>query len=754
MSDDDIVIDYKYLWDIVCSPGVLFPQGINLVILEILNNDSTQNVQLICPTNHYLKTFYSARKSTFILVKQGNYYEPIYLYEDVDTKIKVQKTFSEYSKLAPNLKKVLNTIKSHINKSCKPLPSMPKVYTFSENNGLESVMEELKKIGGTIDNLVMNYNGKIIGVVTSYNGISGFIPCYPSGLIKDDIPIITIDNQTIWKNYEETMGFLLLIKKKNSKILCKPIIKIIEDELVVGILTETNQFIQLSQPEMGVEDGLDIVKDSSYLLTDSETIINKNIDVDRIKYVKKIKLEKNFYDVFRNSLRILLNKYENRKVRETVQQLIDSNDLYYMKMSKLIDILKDLLGELVEFVEYDETVLMEMEQISSCLTSTECDKPYCMKTDNDNCKIVIPKTNLLNELDNEIVYFAKISDELLRFNRIKLFIFDPKTHLNFGSVNYNLNDNEIILLSSLLNQDYFKDLIPITNNAYITSNTYDTANPIKSQSYSSAIRDDKPLNDTCKTTIKSKISGKWKNWFNTNCKEIEYMSSKVCTYTIIIDIMKSNGIDDRTVGLLKADLLSEYKKLLDQGHRDMIYLILEKQGKVNAMRRIRRNELKFEDYILSENYYLTNLDIWLIAKLYNLGISIISSTKLIENNDNILPLVYPENGEYYFIKSGGIYNDKIPKYKLIVDDTNNSKFIFTELESKLQRKILSTKTLTGKGYTLDKLLREFKPHVYKQKKKVVKKLKLVTQDISDTSSVTSSVRKAKKKGKKIRLVKK
>ena len=66
-------------------------------------------------------------------MKQGDYYEPIYLYEDAETQIKVQKTFSEYSKLAPNLKKVLNVIKSHINKSCKPLPSMPKVYTFVEN---------------------------------------------------------------------------------------------------------------------------------------------------------------------------------------------------------------------------------------------------------------------------------------------------------------------------------------------------------------------------------------------------------------------------------------------------------------------------------------------------------------------------------------------------------------------------------------------------------------------------------------------
>ena len=289
-------------------------------------------------------------------------------------------------------------------------------------------------------------------------------------------------------------------------------------------------------------------------------------------------------------------------------------------------------------------------------------------------------------------------------------------------------------------------MVPITNNSYITSNTYDTANPIKSQVYSSNINNDKQSSDTCKTIEKSKISGKWKSWFNSNCKEIIYSNSQICSYTIIMDILTSAGITNKTIGLIKADLLSEYKKLFDQGHRDMIYLILEKQGKVTSMKRIKREELRFEDYVLSEKYYLTNLDIWLLSIFYNLGISIISSTKLIENNDNILPLVYPEDGKYYFIKSGGIYNDIIPKYKLIVDDKNNNQFIFTELERKLQTKILSTKTLTGKGYTLEKHLTEFKPHVYKQNKRVVKKLKLVKPG-------TSSEKKPKKKSKKIKLVK-
>ena len=764
LDDDDIVIDYRYLWDIVTSPGVLFPSGVNLVLIEITNNDITQNVQLICPTNHYAKTFYHARKSSFILLKQGDYYEPIYLYEDAETQIKVQKTFSEYSKLAPNLKKVLNVIKSHINKSCKPLPSMPKVYTFVENNGLQAVVDEIIKIKGSIESQIMNYNGKVIGVITRLESenIKGFIPCYPSGVMNNStIPVKTIDDQSIWKNYDETMGFLLLINKKSKgKILCKPLTKVVEDELVVGILTETNQFIQLSQPEMPQNDGLNIVKESNYLFTDSQIMTNKNIDIERIRYVKKIRLEKNFYDVFRNSLRIMLNKYENRATREKIQNLIESNVLYYDKMTELIDIIKNLLGDLIEFVDYDEKILMEMDQISSCLTISECNKPYCMKTDSDECKLLIPRINLLNELENEIVYFAKISDELLRFNRIKLFIFDPKTHLNFGTVSYNLNDNEIILLSSLLTQDYFKDLIPITNNRYVKSNTYDTANPIKTQTYSSEINNNKLSNSDCKIEETKKISGKWKNWFDSSCKEIIYPDNISCSYKIILDIMNEEGISNISSSTIRATLLKIYNELFDKGHSSMIYNILYYQGKVDKIRRIKRDELRFENWILSENYYLTNLDIWLLAIKYNLGIVLISSTKLIENRKNLLPLVYPENGNYYFIKSPGIRNDVIPKYRLIVNSLNKSKMDFTSLENKLQKLILSTKTLTGKGYTLEKFLSHFKPIVYKQKKKQAVKLSLkrnddsVTESVSDESvSKSKTKRKAKKVAKKLKLTK-
>ena len=94
LSNSDI-IDYTYLWDIICTPNPqLFPEGINLVILEMPQNDLTDNVNVICPTNHYSTEFFNINKKTLILIKNDEYYEPIYLFEDKKKFLEVTRLFS------------------------------------------------------------------------------------------------------------------------------------------------------------------------------------------------------------------------------------------------------------------------------------------------------------------------------------------------------------------------------------------------------------------------------------------------------------------------------------------------------------------------------------------------------------------------------------------------------------------------------------------------------------------------------------
>ena len=59
LTDKDAWIDHTYLWDIVTTPNQkLFNNGLNLVIIQITDNDITDNAEFICPTNSYTNTYY------------------------------------------------------------------------------------------------------------------------------------------------------------------------------------------------------------------------------------------------------------------------------------------------------------------------------------------------------------------------------------------------------------------------------------------------------------------------------------------------------------------------------------------------------------------------------------------------------------------------------------------------------------------------------------------------------------------------
>ena len=77
LDDDDSIIDHTILWDIISTPNkLLFESGVNLVIMEIMDNDIRDNISLICPTNSYSDKLYDINKGTIMLLKHNQYYEP------------------------------------------------------------------------------------------------------------------------------------------------------------------------------------------------------------------------------------------------------------------------------------------------------------------------------------------------------------------------------------------------------------------------------------------------------------------------------------------------------------------------------------------------------------------------------------------------------------------------------------------------------------------------------------------------------
>ena len=70
--------------------------------------------------------------------------------------------------------------------------------------------------------------------------------------------------------------------------------------------------------------------------------------------------------------------------------------------------------------------------------------------------IIIPKKHLINDVDNEKIYYGRVADELLRYKFIRDFLLKPQVYLSLNKIDYNLKENEIILLDTLLTQEYFE----------------------------------------------------------------------------------------------------------------------------------------------------------------------------------------------------------------------------------------------------------------------------------------------------------
>jgi hypothetical protein len=685
LKDNEVIIDYTYLWDIICKPNAkIFPQGINLVILEISNNDITNNVEVICPTNHYSSEFYEARKQTLIVIKNGDYYEPIYSYRNEETKTKVAKTFSEYD---PHISKTMRAIfkkliKPLLKNTCVPMSSVPNVYKFKTPINLDTLIELLNKYNYEIEKQVINYQSKVILVVCkSPSGVSGVVPCFPSS-INPTYNYVLMTDDSMYTSYEETKTFLQRLSvDSNKKIPCLPEFKVIEDEMVVGFITETNQFIQLDEPFplSEVTDDIKELKGNNYLIAENKTFLSKEVDKERVDYIKKIKLETNFYNVFRNTIRILLNKYENIKLRERIEDNVKNGfTIYNVKLRTIIKQLKDLVDDAIIFSDdYDYNLIGD---ISTCvvLDGEKCrkNKPLCAFSTGNTCQLILPKMNLLTNSDNEVYYFGKMADELIRYSRINSFIFQPQSYLSFGNLGYNLREDEIIVIQSLLNAEYFEGLIPAEVNKYAKNNSYDIAEPLLSQNYENRVNLDDAINPSvvaanedreCIPTSTGKISSiLWKRCFPSNFDELMYDKTVYCGFYMLIDIInKAKGIS-MNISKLKNELLEEYVKYLINYEGQIIDVLIE-EGKKTLGDQVKAGTLSFQNFIFTDSYFITNFDIWIMLEKYDIPSILISSKTLLEtkHTKNVFILNGTEKSDFIFIISPGLRAENVPKYKIV-----------------------------------------------------------------------------------------
>ena len=688
LSDETVEIDHTYLWDMMTTPNPMFMKdGVNLVILEIPNNDITENIEIICPTNSS-SNYFDQRKETVVLMKQGEFYEPIYVYEERKQVIHELKTFIYKPTALKNVIDLLALVQKTTKNYCSPKPSKPIVYEFEKNISLEELFKIIKTMSYEIDSQIMNYQGKIIGLLVKHetSDIQVFLPCFPSAAMK--LPIRYMD-EDIWTDYPTTLEQLYRVKRDSKKkILCEPRIKVLEDGLIVGILTETNQFIQVSPPSENIDDELETISGSSYNEADQTITTSKTPDKKRQKAIRNITLESNFYGVFREKIRQLLNLYENAEIRKKIMHILEkSSRLYKQKLGILVELLKRLTNDHIRFQEMGEEILMHFDEITGC--SKQCGKnapKYCLK-EGDKCILLIPKKHLISKMNNETIYYGRMADELIRYKRIRQGMFQPNTYMNIGSTEYKINENELFILQTIIGTDEWKHLVAFNTNRYIRNINYDTAEPLVSQTYSNEVslqeqntnlpqKEDENTEqiDIPAECIKKrdKVIGNsgslWKRSFPKNTNELVFMGTTNCSFYPILWIFQEKFKRIFSIQNIKAYLWESYKPFLKTYESKMIS-ILRIQGKKKMMDRVKSKEITMEIAIKSEEYYITDLDLWVLANSSKIPLILFSSTtlKALSLKIDWILLGGDINEKVFFIRSPAqIVDNTAPEYHLII----------------------------------------------------------------------------------------
>ena len=837
LKDDTVTIDYTYLWDLICKRNTnLFSNGANLVILELTRTDITDNVEIICPSNHYSSSFFDPKKPVLIILKINNFYEPIYGYKiNKGNELSIERYFNLHDKdILPNIKYILSLIEKTMVGKCSPLASIPATYRFEKNIPLDMVMHHLELRNYSIENQVLNYDAKVIGVVAKNkeNNTKGFVPCYPSAPIVSkynfDAKIVTasLAPSIVWMDdvytdtYEHTKAFLEKIYNDTKRqIPCKPVIKVTEDKLIVGILTLSNQFVLLSRPTQDTfGNDLKVMQSLNYVATDTTISTSQDVDDDRINYIKKIKLETSFYNIFRNIARYLLGQFQHRDIRHEIEEKINSSQLYLKKVRSIEQLLRQLMANHVLFHEYEEKELLALNNITNCYGNGEnCkNKTYCQKNDDDSeCALKIPAINLINSKPNDVFYFGKLADELVRYSRIKSIVLNPDNVFTFSSLKYNLRDNEIILLQSLLTQDYFQDLIAAPVNPYVFSATYETTQPIKSQPYlnsesyeqfstqaeapgresaeAEAIGREAIHDISCPANVKARLpdTSKWQKILPAGSKQILFQhkeSLNTCSFQAILTILQHYDEQHKiiTKNDLKEVLVKEYNKLYEK-YDNRILAILNAQSKKLWQKQIKAKQLTFEHLIMREDYYATNFDMWILIAHYNVPVVFISEGKLLESEillgeeksknymvanavganavgaNAVGANAVGANQDYYFIKMSSSYSARYTKADqktsqtntLISDETNALRINSDKLRSESVKEAIRRAPI---GNSLIQFIESFSLSIAQNRKKKMAKSPPAAALVEPAAPAAAAPAAAspapfvRKKGTKIKIV--
>jgi hypothetical protein len=199
-----------------------------------------------------------------------------------------------------------------------------------------------------------------------------------------------------------------------------------------------------------------------------------------------------------------------------------------------------------------------------------------------------------------------------------------------------------------------------------------------------------------------------------------------------------NKLGDITITKIKEILVIEYMKFAELGLEKKLTMILNGYGMKQYADIINEGRATLAQIIQSENYFLTNIDLWILALHFKIPMVFVSQTLLSENGKNYMVLYGDEMTEsYFFIQPFQITQDVPSHFGLIEikadDETSILKIPLDFVSPQLRENI---RTDDERRISLEEYVRTFKLGNMKHKKRVFTAMKVPAEEQGKGGSET------------------
>jgi len=144
------------------------------------------------------------------------------------------------------------------------------------------------------------------------------------------------------------------------------------------------------------------------------------------------------------------------------------------------------------------------------------------------------------------------------------------------------------------------------------------------------------------------------------CRQCNYFICENCRHQHVDELA------EMTITKVKNILIGEYEKLSEAGLGKKLTMILNGYGMKKYADLINQDRATLSQVIQSENYFLTNIDIWILALYFKIPIVFITQSLLSENGKNMMVLYGDvEDSSYFFVHPFAVAQDVPSRFGLI-----------------------------------------------------------------------------------------